>query len=267
MGGNADLCGLMHLPRADLHLQHHALRTDNRGVKRLVHVAFGSGDKVFEAGDDRRIHGVDQAQNVVAFRYGIDQNTKRQKIVDFIKRSSTHVHFLVNAAEILRTARHFGLDPRFFEGIRKRTLHGFDAGLALFPREVDPFLDIPVRFRFQPLEAEVFQFRPNPGHAQPVGKRRIDIATLVNHAFLAFWTHIFQGAHVVEPVRQFDENHADVSGHGEQHLAEILGLFGFGAPEGKIADSGYAIHEAGNFRPEMRFDLGKRNTGIVDNVV
>ena len=36
--------------------------------------------------------------------------------------------------------------------------------------------------------------------------------------------HVLEGAHVVQPVGELDQEHADVVRDGEEELAEILGL-------------------------------------------
>jgi hypothetical protein len=35
-------------------------------------------------------------------------------------------------------------------------------------------------------------------------------------------------AHVVQPVGELDQDHAQILGHGHEQLAEVLGLLGFG---------------------------------------
>ena len=39
-------------------------------------------------------------------------------------------------------------------------------------------------------------------------------------------THVLQSTHIVQTVRQLDQDDPDILCHGEEHLAEVLGLFG-----------------------------------------
>ena len=54
--------------------------------------------------------------------------------------------------------------------------------------------------------------------------RRVDVARLLRDADAPFLRQVMQRAHVVQPVRELDEDHADVVDHREQHLAEALRL-------------------------------------------
>ena len=50
----------------------------------------------------------------------------------------------------------------------------------------------------------------------------IDLKGLLGDPSALVVTHVMQGPHVVEPVRQLHKNDPDVLGHGEQHLPEVL---------------------------------------------
>ena len=55
----------------------------------------------------------------------------------------------------------------------------------------------------------------------------------------------------MEPVGELDHEHADVPGHGHQHLAEVLGLPLLAGGEGELADLGDAVHQLGDLAPEL----------------
>ena len=61
-------------------------------------------------------------------------------------------------------------------------------------------------------------------HADPLGERGVDIHRLLamRRRFSSFLMMV-ERAHVVQPVGELDQQDADVVGHGEQELAEILG--------------------------------------------
>ena len=68
-------------------------------------------------------------------------------------------------------------------------------------------------------------------------------------------------------VGEFDDDDADVIDHGEQHLADVFGLTGFGSEQVEAADFGGAFDEAGDIGAELFGDGGERNFGVFDDVV
>src|SRR3546814_4303803 len=57
-------------------------------------------------------------------------------------------------------------------------------------------------------------------HADPLGERRIDVHRFARDAFALFLVlDEMQRAHVMQPIRQLDQQHTDVVGHGEQEFA------------------------------------------------
>ena len=104
-------------------------------------------------------------------------------------------------------------------------------------------------------EGEVFELAAHLAHAEPVGERRVDVERLAGNRFLAIGLQMLEGAHVVEPVGQLDQDHADVGDHGEQHLAHVLGLAVFAIGELDFVDFGDALDDVGDLVAEagLRF--------------
>ena len=100
------------------------------------------------------------------------------------------------------------------------------------------------------LKHEVLELPLELPDAQPLGQRRVDLGGLARDALLLLDGQGTQGAHVVQPVGELDEHHADVFGHGQEHLADVLRLLllvGSGAELGQLGD---AVDEAA--RPPPR---------------
>ena len=76
----------------------------------------------------------------------------------------------------------------------------------------------------QPFEGEFFQLVLHVLHPDATGERRVDVQGFLCVAAAAFGLSVFQRAHIVQPVGELDEQHADVAGDGDQQLAEILRL-------------------------------------------
>ena len=73
--------------------------------------------------------------------------------------------------------------------------------------------------------------------------------------------------HVVEAVRELDQEHADVARHRDEHLAEALGLPVLARREVDLAELGHAIDEKGDLFTEHRLDVGDARFAIFDDVV
>ncbi len=58
--------------------------------------------------------------------------------------------------------------------------------------------------------------------------------------------HLIECAHVVQPVREFDQYDANVLRHRQQHLAETLGLLVLARLELDVVELGYAIDHVGD---------------------
>ena len=78
---------------------------------------------------------------------------------------------------------------------------------------------------------------------------------------------MFERAHVVQAVGQFDEHHADVIDHGQHHLAQVLGLLLLARGEVNFADLGDALDDVGHLFAEFLADVDDGDRGVFDRVV
>ena len=88
---------------------------------------------------------------------------------------------------------------------------------ALLPHQVHQVLvpggvDIP--------QGQVLQLLLDGVHAQAVGQRRINIEGFPGDGRLAGFPLELQRSHIMQTVCQLDEHHADILGHGQDHLAQ-----------------------------------------------
>ena len=74
------------------------------------------------------------------------------------------------------------------------------------------------------LEGEIFQFTADLAHPEAVRDGGVDLKRLAGDALTALQAERAQGAHIMQPVGQFDDDDADIVHHREQHLAIALGL-------------------------------------------
>ena len=88
--------------------------------------------------------------------------------------------------------------------------------------------DLVVRVRLEVAKRQVLQLAADFSHPEPVRDGRIDFEGLLRDALLALALRYAERTHVVQAVRQLDDDDADVVDHRQQHLAEALGLAVFG---------------------------------------
>ena len=110
---------------------------------------------------------------------------------------------------------------------------------------------IVVFLRVQVHKRQVFQLRLDGVHAQAVRQGRIDVQRFAGNGDLPVRRLEFQGAHVVQTVGQLDEHHADVLGHGQNHLAQAFGLLLLARGEVQARQLGHAVHQLRHFRAEV----------------
>ncbi len=103
--------------------------------------------------------------------------------------------------------------------------------------------------------------------AQAIGQRGIDIHGFLGDTALLVRTHELQGAHIVQAVGQLDEEHAHVLVHGQDHLADVLGLLLFLAVKGEHADLGHAVHNVGHVFAKGLVQVFDSGLGVLHRVM
>ena len=105
-------------------------------------------------------------------------------------------------------------------------------------------------------------------HADPLGERRIDVHRLAGDApALLLRLDEMERAHVVQPVGELDQQHADVARHGEQELAQILGGALILALRLDLGQLGDAVDQPGDVLAEQPLDLLGGGDRVLDRVV
>ena len=105
-------------------------------------------------------------------------------------------------------------------------------------------------------------------HADPLGERRVDIHRLARDpAALVLRRDVMERAHVVQPVGELDQQHADVVAEREQELAQILGGALVLRLRLDLAELGDAVDQARDVLAEQLLDFLGRGERILDRVV
>ena len=98
----------------------------------------------------------------------------------------------------------------------------------------------------QMAKGEVLQLTVGLIQSQAVGDRRVDFEGFGRNASPFAARHVGQRAHVVRAVCQLDQDDTYIARHGQQHLAERLGLVFFAGVELQFVEFGQSIHELGH---------------------
>ena len=144
-----------------------------------------------------------------------------------------------------------GVDAGFAADLDQFAADVVDDVRALPAQEVQPRLDGGVGFRLKLREGQRLQFGLDRVHADAFGQRRVDLHRLARDALAPVRiADEMQRAHVVQPVGQLDQQHADVPAHRQDQLAEILRLLGAVRLQFQPGQLGDAIDQAGDFLAE-----------------
>ena len=103
-------------------------------------------------------------------------------------------------------------------------------------------------------------------HAEAIGDRRVELQGFTRDALALLAAERPERAHVVQAIREFYQNDANVLGHRHGHLLEVLGL-GFGAGLEDGGELGYAVDDLGHLLPEACSQRALADPSVFDNVV
>ena len=268
VGGNAVLGEFVHFPGADLNLDPLALGPDHRGMNRLIAVRLGRRDEILEAARHHAVRAVNDAERLVAFGHRFDDHAEGDDVGELFERNVLALHLAPDRIGLLFAPG----NRRHDIGLRQRALElGGDARhlvSALVAQELEPGDDRIARVRVDLGEGEALELVLHPLHADALGERREDFHGLARDA-LAFLGVVdeLQRAHVVQAIGELDEEHANVLGHRQQQLAEVLGLLGPVRLELEAGQFGDAVDELRDLAPEQIADLIERDAGVLDRVV
>ena len=192
---------------------------------------------------------MNRSQDRVALANAVDKDADPDQVIDVVEVATAHDHLLIHRVVVLRTAGHRSLNAARFQ-------LGFDivdyfrqvlvAGGCPLP---DQAHDLLVHFRIQRGERQVLEFPLDGVHAEPVRQWRINFQSLLGFLLLLFFREPAEGAHVVETVGELDDQHANIAGHGHDHLPH--GFRRGGLAVGDFVELGNAVHQQGDLVPEV----------------
>ena len=267
VGGDAVFRHLVHLLGANLYLKGDAALAHHRGVQALVQIGLGGADIVLEPAQNGLEQVVNDAQHVIAVRHRVHDDAEGEQVEHVVQTLVLGVHLAVDGIGVLHAAIHGGLDALLPEPRHDPVVDGGHEPVVLRRLLVQRLGDLPVAHRVEIFQTEVLQLPLHLLHAQPVGDGRVNLHGLEGFLLLLLRRLVLHGAHVVEPVGDFDEDDADVLAHGHQHLPQVLHLLlllGGVVDAGQLAD---ALHQIGDGGGKQLGQLLVGGLGILNGVV
>ena len=264
---DAVLGPVVHRRGADLHLDRVAVQPDHRRVQRLVHVELGRVDVVLEAALHRGPDGVDGPEGGPAVLLAGHHDPDGHQVVDVVELLAPDDHLLVDAPQVLRASGDVGLDAHVLEPLAHVDEDPGEILLALRRPGRHHLLDFGVALGVQRGEGQVLELPAHLLHAEAVRQRRVDVERLLGRAALLPLGHDGQGAHVVQPVGQLDQQHPPVVGHGHEHFADGGGLLRLLRVELEAVELGDPVHHLGHPGPERLGDRLEGEAGVLHRVV
>jgi hypothetical protein len=104
-------------------------------------------------------------------------------------------------------------------------------------------------------------------HAHAAGERPVDIEGFLGNTPPRRRRHEFQRAHVVQPVGELDQQHANVIGDRQQQLAQVFGLLGLARHQLQPLQLGESLNQCTDLVAEDLVDFRAGGFGILDGVV
>ncbi len=211
------------------------------------------------------------AQGIVTVANALCNDAEGEDIHDLVEVFTVSDHFSVDAVKMFRATDDIGIDfgvGEFFD----EEFAGFGKPCFAFPAfHFDARGDVFIDIRAEEMEGMVFEFPFPTRNTEAVGERRVDIEGFSGDAFNFIFREVFDGAHVVEAVGEFNEQDADVGGDGNKHFTEVGGLFFFlsssAGGEAEGSDFSHTFDDAGDVGAELLIDLFSGEGGIFEYIV
>ena len=206
-------------------------------------------------------------QHAVAVPHRVYDDADRRKVEDLVQLLVLELHLLVNAVIVLLAAVDLVFDAGILQDLVDLPDDLVDHAL---PAHL-PLLHLPVQFlvgfRLQVLKADVLHLELEGVDTESGRQRRIDV-----QGFLALFPYLLRGLivdgpQVVQPVRQLDDEHADVFRHGQEHLADVLRLLFLLGLVIDVRQFGDAVHQIGDLFAEVHLQLTQGIVRILHDIV
>ncbi len=210
---------------------------------------------------------MDRPERAVAVLHGVDDDAHADEILHVVELLALHDHLLVHGPVVLRSTLDLGFDVHVGEAVLHLREHRCEELLPLGGPTRHHLLDLRVALGVQDVEREILELPLHVGDAEPMRERRVDVERLLGDPLLLRGRERTDRPHVVEPVRELDQEDADVLRHRDEHLAQGGGLLRLPRVEVEAIELGDTVDDAGDLGPEQLLEVLDRHHGVLDRVV
>jgi hypothetical protein len=197
----------------------------------------------------------------------LDQDPDAGEIVDLVELLAADHHLLVDRIEVLRSPVDVRLDAGLAEARACGLEHAVDVRLSLAPAALDEAGDLAVRARMHRLEGEVLELPLDLLDPEAVRERRVDLERLGRDPLLLVGRERRERPHVVQAIRELDQQDADVARHRHDHLANVLRLLLLAAAERQRLELREPVDDPRDGRRELALEVLERDVRVLDGVV
>ncbi len=264
---NARLRHDVHGLGTHLKLDAGAERPYERGVQRLVTIDLGDGNVVLEFARQRFVQLMQNTQCGIAACDTTYDDAKAIDVGHLGERQMLLIHLAIDGIQGFFASVDVHLHGCLAEGGVHLGLNAFDDITPAPARARQGFGQGRITPGVQVLKGQVLQLAVGRVQTQAVGNGRVDVQGFAGNTGPFASGDITQRTHVVAAVREFDENDADVAGHGQQHFAEGLCLILFAGIELQLFQLGEAIHQLGHRGAKTLNQFRFGDAAILDGIV
>ena len=258
---------LVHIPGTDLHFKGNALLANHCCMQGLVHIGLGCGDVVLKPSGHQIEQVVDMTQNVIAVGDGIHNAAEGIQIVQFLQRLTLGLHFAIDGINVLNATIGGVLDAHGSQSLGDGLLDGAHERFILLFVGTEVCHDFVILSGVQIPQRGIFQFPLDLLHTKTVCQRCVDVHGLPALLDLLFGGLVLHGTHIVQPVSNLDQHHADIFGHGHEHFAQIFHLCLFTGLKIGAGQLGNTFHQFCDSLTKELLNIIMGSVGVFNAVV
>ena len=204
VGRDSVLRKTVHFPGPYLHFERFSGRSDYGRMKRLIHIVLGIRNVIVKLARYGFPDGVNDSEDGITIRQRLDNDSKRQQIVELLDRESLAVHLFEDAVKMLCAPLDLACDPVFLQ-TRLQDLHRLvDRRLAFRKFFSHSSPDLVVHFGIGILERKILETALDLIDSEPMRKGRVYFERLLGDSHLLVPSEGAERPHVVETVRKLD---------------------------------------------------------------
>ncbi len=211
---------------------------------------------------------MDDAERRVAVLHVLTDDTQRDEVVDLLELDSLPLELLIDAPQALDAPVNLNNGHlRFLQLHRDGRLELSDESFSRAALRVYSTAQRFIALRFEIAERQLLKLVLDLAHPETVGDRRVDVAGLLCDLDTALVRQMVERPHVMETIRELDEDNADVVDHGEKHLADVFRLPLLGRRKVYGADFRDTFDDVSDLVTEELPDALDRGERVLDDVM